>query len=512
MPATRPVPADRVLDSGGWARRVEAARQRRSAWAVQTLGVGCAAGLVLLFAPGTAPAVATPSSAPDLRMLADAPPRVVRPSRDGRVPLSVQLFVSAQDAPLQLRARREGPRIEVDQVVGPAQEGTRRATRLRSRGFPSGVADFVELVVRDRRGRVVGRQQRDVCPNGFPLHLDPVKPDSPERPTSGFGCGPALAHEMAWGLDVGWAIPVMLHARLRLRPGRYRATATVDPQRRLEDADRTNNLASFSFQVRSRSTREASAARAAPVPPGIAAADLPDLRALPAHNLTIQRRRGTERLRFDGVIWNAGLAPLIVEGESAGPRRMAAFQRLGGDAGGARPRIGRLGFEEHGHWHFERLARYRLLDRRQRPVRGATGPKVGWCFLGTDPIDHGIPGSPLDITRLERGTECGSPISASVRLTIPVGWGDRYPAEFPGQYIEVSRIPAGTYYVEITADPDHRVVEVTADNNRALRRVVLRRGPRGRPRLVVPPYRGIDVEREEAGGETGPSFDPAGLR
>jgi Lysyl oxidase len=80
-----------------------------------------------------------------------------------------------------------------------------------------------------------------------------------------------------------------------------------------------------------------------------------------------------------------------------------------------------------------------------------------------------------------------------VRETLPVGWGDTYFQFVPGQSFDITGLPNGTYFIEVTANPTGQLHERNADNNTRLRRVILR-GRRGARRVRVPAFQGIDTE------------------
>ena len=72
------------------------------------------------------------------------------------------------------------------------------------------------------------------------------------------------------------------------------------------------------------------------------------------------------------------------------------------------------------------------------------------------------------------------------------GWGDTYSQFLPGQSFDITNMSNGTYYIEVVANPDHRLYERSTSNNRSLRKVILG-GTRGHRTVTVPPYQGIDA-------------------
>ena len=56
-----------------------------------------------------------------------------------------------------------------------------------------------------------------------------------------------------------------------------------------------------------------------------------------------------------------------------------------------------------------------------------------------------------------------------------------------------SHIPNGTYYIEIIANPEHLLHEVSTANDTSLRRVILSGTP-GHRTVLVPAYHGLDRE------------------
>ena len=76
---------------------------------------------------------------------------------------------------------------------------------------------------------------------------------------------------------------------------------------------------------------------------------------------------------------------------------------------------------------------------------------------------------------------------------MPVGWGDTYLQSIAGQAFSITRMPNGTYYIEITANPQHVLYELNTHNDVSLRKVILGGTP-GHRTVNVPAWHGIDPE------------------
>lgn len=158
------------------------------------------------------------------------------------------------------------------------------------------------------------------------------------------------------------------------------------------------------------------------------------------------------RLVFDSTIGNVGEGPLILAAKrTPGSSTMTAHQvirRSDGSTRVVRKVAGVLRFvqaSDHQHWHLMGIDRYELwtgnATRRLRRDR-----KQGFCLgdryqlSANRPIPHqprrpAYPGycgkNRPDLTRISEG--------------ITVGWGDNYPANIEGQYIDIAGIAPGRY-------------------------------------------------------------------
>ncbi|MFJ1972789.1 lysyl oxidase family protein [Streptomyces sp. NPDC087903] len=222
----------------------------------------------------------------------------------------------------------------------------------------------------------------------------------------------------------------------------------------------------------------------------------PDLRALPAWDIAVTDGEdgdvpGKDYLAFSANVWNAGPAPLVVDGfRKPGADLMDAYQYFY-DAKGKQigytptgtmewdPRVG------HEHWHFTDFASYRLLSAdKTEEVRSG---KEAFCLANTDAIDYTVKNANWHPYNTDLSTACGEQNSISVREVLDVGSGDTYTQYRPGQSFDITDLPNGTYYIQVIANPEKRLKETSLKNNVALRKVVLSGTP-GARKVTVPPH------------------------
>jgi hypothetical protein len=114
---------------------------------------------------------------------------------------------------------------------------------------------------------------------------------------------------------------------------------------------------------------------------------------------------------------------------------------------------------EHDHVHFDDFASYRLRAVTATGGVGAiirTGTKVSFCLTDSDEYDVTLPGSPNN----------GSYFSCSgTKQGISVGWADVYSDSLADQWIDVTRVKSGKYFLEVAVDPHNRIVEENETNN-----------------------------------------------
>lgn len=223
---------------------------------------------------------------------------------------------------------------------------------------------------------------------------------------------------------------------------------------------------------------------------------LPDLQALPAFSITTSNDGKHDLLNFSAVTWNAGKAPMVIDGYRSASDRdlMDAYQTFysDGEAVGSAP-IGSLEYHRgggHDHWHFQDFLRYELVSNADKSYMSG---KQAWCLSNNYAVDLTLPGVEWSMQQESLETSCGDEGALWVREVLAVGWGDLYSQSVSGQSFDVSNLPNGLYRIRITANPEGALYETSSRNN-VSERVVRLGGVRGARTVRVPPYRGVDTE------------------
>lgn len=389
----------------------------------------------------------------------------------------------------------------------------------------SGLPGLLRITMTDAEGERVGRARQVVsCLNGDSERIQPEGEAANDYP---WGCpwNPFTLGSVQ-GIQDGYATRLDTWAPLRLPVGRYTATVAVgdryvrawglDPEEARVDVAVTvvearrnrTDRETGSRQQRHAAARTRAAgdvARpAAAEPTPRAAADLPagtpmpDLRSLPAFAIGLNRE-GT-LIRFAANVWNAGNSPLVIDGfRTADQDVMAAYQYFFDTDGEqvAYQSVEDSGFywhaENHNHWHFQDFARYRLLAADKATVVRDSG-KVSFCLANTDAIDYTVDGADWRPENTDLATACGGRGSLSVREVLSAGSGDTYAQYRTGQaFGGIRKLPNGTYYVLVEANPFEALVESDETNNDSLRKIRLA-GREGDRRVIVPPVGEVDED------------------
>jgi Lysyl oxidase/SdrD B-like domain len=180
---------------------------------------------------------------------------------------------------------------------------------------------------------------------------------------------------------------------------------------------------------------------------------------------------GRVLLRIGTYAANLGDGPLHVLGLSPKATTQPVVQRVYGPNGDFVDRpSGTFSYHaSHKHIHLGRFEEYTLRGRSDdKAVAG--GEKVSFCLTNVttfaDPYPefkkpNGLPG-PMRL-RLPLATmDCGAKEQG-----INSGWSDYYGPRLPEQWIDVTGVPAGEYWIEIAVDPDNVLLESDETNNTA---------------------------------------------
>jgi len=161
--------------------------------------------------------------------------------------------------------------------------------------------------------------------------------------------------------------------------------------------------------------------------------------------------------------------------------------------------------ECHHHLHFEQYADYRLWtdagydkwvagrDMTQPTNTGTNailltqalqngelidGRKQGFCIIDTDRYDPNAPAT-------KKYTLCGTD-TASGNQGLQVGWADSYGQQLDCQYIQIDRLKAGIYVLEVQTNAEQALPEADYTNNSSIFRFqfVPRKG--NKPAQTIP--------------------------
>ena len=122
------------------------------------------------------------------------------------------------------------------------------------------------------------------------------------------------------------------------------------------------------------------------------------------------------------------------------------------------------GGDGHNHWHVQRIAIGRLAPfkdgRPPRDVAGRADTKIGFCYYDYVRLQED---SPQESVYSRFG--CGVESDTAVGMGLQWGWADTYPFALPGQSIDVTGLPDGTYRLWLRVDENRWFRESRRDNN-----------------------------------------------
>jgi lysyl oxidase len=184
----------------------------------------------------------------------------------------------------------------------------------------------------------------------------------------------------------------------------------------------------------------------------------------------------TRCLRFDTAVANLGDGPFelrldISTVESEHPDVFQdLYDRDGNAVAGDSTFAGQYTFHKtHGHIHYQNFATYGLytLVGGQPGTEVKASRKADFCMIDTRLLRFGLLGNGARNHHFPNcnipATEGGGP--TTMRQGIDVGWADVYTWDLPGQYIDISTLPAGDYAVVIHVNPVLILQELSTAND-----------------------------------------------
>ena len=432
---------------------------------------------------------------------------------DRHVYLSPGVYVAAQGGPFEIDVTHNA---DGSYTLWQVQRSGGTATPIRQitpaaplRNLGNGLPKFFQVTITDGTGATVATRYSAFC-LGAGYGQARVDPSGPFRPQYPYDCGGPLTEATVWGLDDGWATQFSLQMRLGIPDGTYTMTVAIAPtyvqQLGIAAAD---SSATLTLKLRTSSGGFCKPGLPCPVPglapnlrtrtgqpqgegprdsnsalglnPGITPSidGTPDMRALPAHDLSIthDRRHNRDYLNFGATIWNAGSGPFVVEGfrDGAQPLMTAVQYIYRNGQPVSSQTVGQFEFDTrrgHHHWHMEDIAQYDLLDASDNRV--VLSHKQSFCLAPTDGVNLTLPGANWQPDQAGLWSACAGEDSIWLREVLPAGWGDTYYQSVAGQSFNITNLPNGTYTVRVTTDPNSNLLETDYTNNTGLLSITLK--------------------------------------
>jgi Lysyl oxidase len=209
---------------------------------------------------------------------------------------------------------------------------------------------------------------------------------------------------------------------------------------------------------------------------------MPDLRPSPPDGVEVARGpRGQWALVFNTRVENVGTGPLELvpqrtpcvlpdgrrQGRIARQRIYIDVDRDGAyhhglDTVYTEFDVGCFAYHRaHRHWHYKALMSYQISDNGGGAA--LTSSKMGFCLLDMVPLDSGSPKAHYvgdrsgDITRL--------PCLSSTTQGLSPSWADLYGSDTPGQSVDITNLPPGSYCLSFVVSRDGVLEERTLANN-----------------------------------------------
>jgi Lysyl oxidase/WD40-like Beta Propeller Repeat len=171
--------------------------------------------------------------------------------------------------------------------------------------------------------------------------------------------------------------------------------------------------------------------------------------------------QGRWLLGFTSMVDNRGPGILWIRGNRPGNSHVMQVRQLLQLAGGGvrvLPDSGELHYTvapPHYHWHFLGFDRYELRTAGTFSLL-VRDRKSGFCIADHYGIALGVPHGP---PRFVGNCAQFDPSARFVEEGASVGYSDRYPAFYHGQALDITKVPAGRYWLVHRTNPDFHLRE-----------------------------------------------------
>lgn len=442
------------------------------------VALATALGTVAVAAERSGDAPAATIAAPAFSF--QAPRELAVTEADGALHDDLGLRIVATDEAFELWSRR----ASYDEPVTTVWRSPAGEVPLPAGTMPdlATLEDFVSVTFA-QDGETVATEVRDVCVS---YRQEPRRRDARSRsPYPGTCRIGSYALGSVHGLPAGWSSTLASYDLGSPGPavpaGRYHVTARITPRYAsafgLSEAQATRTMTVTVLDDEDASPVERDRGTIPgrttdPVDRHPAGPALPNLRPLPPQHVVFHPR--SDLLEFDGTVWNAGAAPLVIRGARRGDdaRSVPARQLLVDARGrtiGSRA-IGSLRWpgQHRQAWRYAGLQRYRLLGPDGRAVAADTHRP---CLRSTTPVDMTGAGADWRERTARSTTGCHA---RSLRAVLAPGWGDETEqGAWPRRAFDLRGLPNGTYTIVVTANPGRRLRETSTADNVVRRQIVV---------------------------------------
>lgn len=167
---------------------------------------------------------------------------------------------------------------------------------------------------------------------------------------------------------------------------------------------------------------------------------------------------GATLLRLTTATPNIGTGPLDLRGSAATPD---VYQRIFRSNGTSYDRYaGTFTFHPaHGHLHFDNWVNFHLRSVLTNNGVGpivAAGDKTSFNIADYIAYNTSLPGAP------QSGQYA---LGNTYTQGLAVGWADIYGSQLPNQWIDITTLPAGQYWLEAVVNPEFNLLESNYSNN-----------------------------------------------